>query len=258
MFRKKVVLVVSFAITSVLLRAIAINADPACLLLKSSLSDESASPRILGSLSYFLQASESVRFLVIEGVVKNFLGVTAKVNVTAGFYDANDNLVDVRTVGTQLELIKPGQMGPFTLYWVTNSSDVTYKLSVSYESTSEQPVDVLEFRNLMNQTEDSQFTVRGDIWNGRALKAISVSVACVCFNGKGEFSGLAGAYVNSINPGALAEFEVNVDPSVDLESYDLLVYAGGYEERSIANYVLLAVLVLVFLLFIMFMKRRGW
>jgi hypothetical protein len=239
------------------LSTITVHCDSACLSLAASSYGEDSSPRILGSTSDFLVV-RSIQFLVIEGVVENVLNVIVRANVTANFYDADNRSVGVLCHDTDLELIKPGQKSPFTFYWPTNSTETTYKLGLSYEQTSEQPIDVLEPRNVVNQTQDSQFIVRGEVWNGRPLKALGVSVACVVYNGNGDFSGLARTFVSSVDAGGLAEFSVYVDSSVDVGSYDLVLYAGGYEERSIANTVLFAVLVLMFFCFILFMKRRGW
>jgi hypothetical protein len=200
----------------------------------------------------------SVTFLIVEGVVENVLNENVRVNVTANFYDADHRSVGVLCRETDLPLIEPGQKSPFTFYWSTNSTDTTYELSLSYERTSEQSTDVLEPRNVVNETQGSQFVVRGEIWNGRPLKALDVSVACIFLNGRGDFKGLGRTFVSSVDAGGLAKFEVYADSSVDIESYDLILHAGGYEERSIANIVLFTVLVLMFLCFILFMKRRGW
>lgn len=257
MFQNKGVFLTSFAVISILLSAMTIHYGPPCYSLTSSSLDEDSSPRILGSTSNFLEV-RSVTFLVVEGAVENVLNEVVKVNVTANFYDADNRSVGALSRETDLALMKPGQRSPFTLYWPTNSNDITCKLGLSYEQTSEQPVDVLEPRNVVNQTGGKYFIVRGEVWNGRPLKASGVSVAVICYNGTGDFSGLARTFVPSVDAGGLAEFEVWVDPSVDIGSYDLVLYAGGYEERSIANIVLFTVLVLTFLCFILFMKRRGW
>jgi hypothetical protein len=225
-------------------------------MLASSSQSEGVSPRILGSTSHVLNGS--VRFMMIEGAVENGLNVNVKVNVTANFYDAVNNSIGVLSSATDLELIEPGQKSTFTFYWPINSTDIAYRLSLSYEQTNEQPIDVLEFRNVVNQTEDSQLIIRGEIWNGRPLRAQSVSLACICYNGNGDFSGLARAFVSSVEAGGLAEFRISVDSSVNVESYDLVVHAGGYEARSIVNYVFFTVLVLMFICLIIFMKRRGW
>jgi hypothetical protein len=256
LFQNRMILFASFIIPSILLNTITIYPGLTCFSLAPSSQGEGVSPRILGSTSHVLNGS--VRFLVIEGAVENGLNVNVKVNVTANFYDAANNSIGVLFSATDLELIRPGQKSTFTFYWPTNSTDTTYKLSLSYEQTSEQPIDVLEFRNVVNQTEDSQFIITGEIWNGRPLRALDVSVACVCYDGNGEFSGLGRTFVSSVNAGGLAEFRISVNSSRALESYDLVVHAGGYEPRSIVNYVLFTALVLIFVCFIIFMKRRGW
>jgi hypothetical protein len=257
LFQNKRVLLVSLTIISVLLSTTTAHCGSAVLSVASSIHGEDASPRILGSTSHVL-VSRSVSFLVVDGVVENALNVNARVNVTANFFDANNNSVGVLCRATDLNLMRPGQRSPFTFYWPINSTDITYELSLSYEQTSEQPVDILEFRDVVNETENSQLIIAGKVWNGRPLKALSVSVACICYDGEGDFSGLARTFVPSVDADGLAEFNVTLDSSVEVGSHDLVVYAAGYENRSIVNYVLFTILVLLFLCFIIFMKRRGW
>lgn len=257
LFHNKKALLVSFTIVSVLFSANTIHYSPVILPMTSLFYEGDAYPRILGSTSH-VEVAASVSFLVVEGVVENVLSVNVRANVTASFYDANNNSIGFLTHATDLELIKPGKRSPFTIYWPTNYTGATYVLGLSWEQTSEQPVDILDFRDVLNQTDDLHFIIRGRVWNGRPLKALLVSVACIYYNDEGNFSGLARAFVPSVDAGGSAEFNITVDSSVEIRSYDLVAYAGGYEERSLVNYVLFAILVLLFLCFVILMKRRGW
>jgi hypothetical protein len=220
-------------------------------------SIEPEPPQILGYTSH-IQSVDSVKFLVIEGVVENSLNTNVHVNVTATFYSAENISLGNLSRATDLEPLKPGQKAPFTFYWPVNQSEVNYKVDLSYARTSEQPVDVLELVDLTNQTEDEQFIIRGEVENKRPLKALNIGVACAYYDAKGNFSGLSRTFIAFIDAGGRAPFEIKIDASDGVENYDLMVFAAGYEEFSIGNYVLFAVLVLIFVGFVILMKRRGW
>lgn len=220
-------------------------------------SIEEAPPQILSYISH-VQSAGSVKFLVIEGVVENNLNTNVLVNVTATFYKAQNISLGKLTRATELEILKPQQKSPFTFYWPVNQSEITYKLDLSYVRTSEQPVDVLELVGLTNQTGNEEFIIRGEVMNKRVLKALNVGVVCAYYNAKGNFSGLSRTFIPSIDAGGRAPFEIRIDASEGIANYDLMVFAAGYEELSIGNYILFTVLVLAFLGFVIFMKRRGW
>lgn len=216
-------------------------------------------PRILGSISYTV-SSGSVRFFVVEGVVYNTLGVNVKVNVTATFYTAQNFSLGTAYSGTSLKILKSGQKAPFTIYFVLNSTDdvASYDLAVSYVETDEQPFDVLEFKNVENRSEGSRLVIVGEVLNGRPFKALNVGVVCICYDSGGGFCGLYRTYIRSIDAGASGNFTIEIDNSLIVSRFDLVAYAGGYEYTSIANYVLFAFLVLFFVGFLVFMKRKGW
>lgn len=220
-------------------------------------SIEEEPPQILGYISH-IESANSVKFLVIEGVVENNLNTNVHVNVTATFYGAENVSLGNLTRATDLETLKPRQKAPFTFYWLVDQSEVDYKVDLSYAETSEQPVDVLEFVGLTNQTEGDQFVIRGEVENKQLLKALNVGVVCAHYNAKGNFSGLSRTFIRSINAGGRAPFEIRIDASGGIENYDLMVFAAGYEEFSIGNYLLFAILVLTLVGFVIFMKRRGW
>ena len=218
---------------------------------------EEGPPQILGHISR-IHSADSVKFLMIEGVVQNNLNTNAQVNVTAAFYDAQNSKLGELCKATELKILKPGQKSPFTFYWPVSSSEIKYKLDLAYARTSEQSVDVLEFAHLTNQTEDAQFVISGEVWNRRALKAFNVGVVCAYYNAEGNFSGLSCTFISFIDAGGGSPFEISIDASEDPANYDLMVFAADYEDLSIANYVLFAFLILTFLGFAIFMKRRGW
>jgi len=216
-----------------------------------------ASLQILGHTSHVM-SSGTVEFFVIEGVVKNNSTANVRVNVTATYYGAENVTLDSQINKVELDVLKPGQKSPFVFYRVLHELEITYKLNLSYVQTSEQPADVLELVDLANQTEGNDFTISGRVVNKRIFDARSVRVVCAYYDGNGTFVGLSRQLITSIDAGGSAEFELSMDVSGGISSYDLMVSAGGYEYTSIANYVLLSVLILAFLGFVIFMKRRGW
>lgn len=221
-------------------------------------SVEEDPPEILGHFSS-INMADSVKFFVIEGIVQNNLNSNAYINVTATFYDVQNNtfLKEVCSP-TELKILKPGQKSPFKFFWLLDSSEPRYELDLAYAKTSEQSIDVLEFIGLTNQTENGWFVIRGEVLNKRFFKAEGVVVKCAYYNAEGNLSGLSGIYIRSIDGGGGSPFEIKIDLSKNPVDYDLIVFAIGYEELSIANYVLFTFLVLVLLGFVIFMKRRGW
>lgn len=220
-------------------------------------SIEEEPPQILGYISH-IQSAGSVKFLVIEGVVENNLNTNVHVNVTAAFYTAENISLGNLSRATDLETLKPRQKAPFTFYWPVNQSEVNYKVDLTYARTSEQPVDVLELVGMANQTEDDQFIISGEVENKRHLKALNVGVVCAYYNAEGNFSGLSRTFISFINASGRAPFEMRIDASDGVENYDLMVFAAGYEEFSIGNYLLFAILVLILLGLVISLKRRGW
>lgn len=220
-------------------------------------SIEEGSPQISGHSSR-IYSTESIEFLVIEGLVQNKMNTNARINVTVVFHDVQSNTSRKRSSPTQPRILKPQQKSPFTFYYALDSSEITYELDLVYVQTSEQPFDVLEFAHLTNQTEETQFVINGEIWNRKPIKAEGVVVKCAYYNAEGDFAGLTGTYVASIDAGGVSPFEIKIDTSKNPANYDLMAFAVRYENLSIANYVLFTALVLVFLAFIIFMKRKGW
>ncbi|MEM3627867.1 MAG: hypothetical protein QXE06_00690 [Candidatus Bathyarchaeia archaeon] len=216
-------------------------------------------PQILGSIGYTI-STDSVRFFVVDGVVYNTLGANVKLNVTATFYAAQNFSLGTSYGGTSLKILRPGQKAPFTIYFALNSTDDVsrYDLAVSYVETDEQPFDVLEFRNVENRSEDSRLVIVGEVWNGRPFKALNVGVACICYNASGGFCGLYRTFIRSIDGGESGNFTIGIDDPLLVARFDLVAYSGGYEYTFIANYVFFAFLVLAFVVFLVFMKRRGW
>jgi hypothetical protein len=240
----------AFTLVTVLLFSLGLNVI--------SVSYSEQSPRILGSVSY-IYSVDSVRFFVVEGVVYNALAVNVKVNVSAAFYDLWNVSIGTAYSGTSLKILRPGQKSPFTIYFVLDSSEVyRYELSLSYVETDEQPFDVFEFRNVENRSEDSRLMIVGELWNGRPFKALNVGVVCICYDSSGDFCGLYRNFVQSIGPGASTNFTIEIDEPLFVAHFDLVAYAGGYEYLSIPNVVLFAFLVLIFVVFLVFMKKRGW
>jgi len=221
---------------------------------------EEGKPHIVGHVSH-IEESGKVRFLVVEGVVQNDMSVNARVNVSVSFYDAESNWLGEQSHGTDLEILKPGQRSPFKFHWAFSSlEEVTYQLRLLYVGTSDQPVDVLEPVDLTNQTLDGQFIVSGNIWNRRVFKALNIGVACAYYDAGGNFSGVARTFVRSVDAGGKTAFNVTIDVDVSgsPSSYELMVYAAGYEELSIPNYVLFTLLIVAILAVVLFLKRRGW
>jgi len=215
-------------------------------------------------LSYTTLVEEnSVKYLLIEGEVKNNLRTGADVNVTGTFYDAENNLLGNVTRRALLKPIKLGQKAPFIIPWPLNFSAGVipkFELSLSYTKVTEEPQDTLEILYSVNSTDESgYYRVNGTVRNNGNRKVLSASVICTFYDSAGNVTLVSIDSLNSISADHEASFELSSAPyKVNPASYSLAVVAYGYESVFIQNYVPFIVLVLILVIVVVYLKRRGW
>ena len=92
----------------------------------------------------------------------------------------------------------------------------------------------------------------------RPFKAVNVGLVCAYYDMEGRFMGLHRTLIPSINASSSVLFELYLESVDGVGHVDLMAFAGDYEESFIGNYLLFAILVILFSVFVIFMKRRGW
>lgn len=234
-------------------------------LLSTPTSRVPKSLEIISHTSYTDEVKD-ITFFVVAGVIQNNLTTNVdSVNITATFFDVANNTIGTEVSQSELNIIKSGQKSPFEVSLVLGSStDIPYRyeLSASCFETDEEPVAGLEIVNEVESfDEDGYHRIVGQVQNNGKRKAFSVKVICTYHNLDGDVIAISHAYVSQsvIEGGDKAVFELSSKPhEINPASYELFIVAQRYEPLLITNYVLLAILVVVFVLFIVYMKRRGW
>jgi len=218
-------------------------------------------PQILSHTSFV--EGDSVRYLMIEGEVKNNLETNADVNVTATFYDAEDNPLGNSTRRAMLKTLKPGQKSPFILVWPLSSSTEVlpmYELTISYSKVNKESQAALEVLYHTNGTDENGYhIISGRVCNKGNEDAIFVSVICTSYDSAGNVTRISLACIPSITAGGEAFFELSSAPcKMNPASYGLVVVASRYEPLLTQNYVPVIILLLVLAVFVVFLKHKGW
>jgi len=256
---KKLAIVIAFVVTVTVLVV-----GLYCYHLMSSLSPLPSleePPQILSHTSFV--EGDSVRYLMIEGEVKNNLETNADVNVTATFYDERGNPLGNATRRAMLKTLRPGQKSPFVIVWPLSSSTEVlpmYELTVSYSKVNEESQVALEVLYHTNGTDENGYhIISGRVCNKGNEDAIFVSVICTYYDSAGNVTRISLAGIPSITADGEAFFELSSAPyKMNPASYGLVVVASRYEPLSTQNYVPVIILLLMLAVFVVFLKRKGW
>ena len=220
-------------------------------------------PKILSHTIYITEA-DSIRFFTVVGEVQNNLKANiGSVKILATFYDAKNNTIGTRFTYTELNILKPGQKAPFDIYLLLNlSTDIParYELTLSYVETGEEPVAELEILNRTSSIDEQGYhKISGEVQNKGLRKTYAVKIICTYYDPEGKVIAVSHAYVSpKIEAGEKASFELSSKPhKISPASYGLTIVAR-YGILVIAHLELLAILIAAFIIFIVFMKRRGW
>lgn len=220
-------------------------------------------PKIQSHTSYITEA-DSIRFFTVVGEIQNNLKTNIdSVKIHATFYDAKNNTIGTRFTYTELKILKPGQKAPFDIYLLLNSSTeipARYELTLSYVKTSEKPIAELEILNRISSIDEEGYhKISGEVQNKGLRRAYAVKILCTYYDQEGKVIAVSRAYVSpKIEAGEKASFELSSKPhKISPASYGLSIVAR-YGILVVAHIELLAILIAVFVIFIVFMKRRGW
>lgn len=237
----------------------------------TSIGTQRSKPEITNYNHYIENVSEAISFLVVFGLVQNNLETNiASVNITATFYDIENNSIETKVVPTSLEILKPGQKSPFQVYFLLNSSEEAprYNLTLSYIETTEEPIEELEILNAALRPKVSKpgcYEVSGEVKNKGERKAWYVHMICIFFSDTGNVIDISHTYVaQQIGPNNKASFKLSSRPLKEstgeqIKNYELFITVGHYEVFYIQHYILLAIIAFATVGFIIYMKRyRDW
>jgi len=254
------------AIISVLLAIIGAGLE-VCRITNASSSpiEELAHLEITTYMTNFTKVNETYVITVI-GVVQNNLTTNVKsVKINATFYDAQNSTIGKSYAYTELEIFKPEQRAPFTLYFSSTEASARLELVASCVKTNEEPIAGLKILEETLHTyidEKGYHIITGEVRNDARGKAVMGKVICINYDGKGNVIALSRAFTNphNIPSGGNASFELSSKPyKIKPASYELLVIAHHYVLVPIENYILFAILTVTLIVFIVYMKRkRGW
>lgn len=241
--------------------------------LRSASSEVSKMPRalkILSNMSYMEQIQseeEIVTFFVVAGVVENNLSTNVcAVNVTTTFYDSEGKKIGNSPLlgHVELEIIESGKRAPFKTYSSLDSLTSIpsrYQVNASCFETDEEPVRGVE---VIDQTagydKEGYHRIFGEVQNNWKTKAVGVKAICAYYNETGYLIAMSHTPVSTaIDSGDKATFELSSEPfMIRPASYELFVVVHHYNPLPLTRYVLFFAMLTLFLIFIVYMKRRGW
>jgi len=233
----------------------------------SSSMEELAYLEITTYMTSLTKFNETSYTTVVIGVVQNNLTTNAKsVRVNATFYDAQNNSIGKSDTPTELEIFKPGQKAPFTLYFSSTEVPAPYiELIASCVKTNQEPIAGLQIltETLNAHTDESGYhRISGEIRNNAGGKAVMVKVICIYYDENASIIGTSRTFTNpnDILSGGKASFELDSEPyKIEPADYELLAIAHHYLIVPFENYIFVTILIIVLISFIIYMKRkRGW
>jgi len=216
-------------------------------------------------MTNFTKVNETYHITVI-GVVQNNLTTNVKsVKINATFYDAQNSTIGKSYASTELEIFKPEQRAPFTLYFSSIEASARLELVASCAKTDEEPIAGLKILEETLHTyidENGYHIITGEVRNDARGKAVMGKVICISYDGKGNVIALSRAFTDpyDLPSGGEASFELSSKPyKIKPASYELLVIPHHYVLIPIENYILFAILTVILIAFVFYMKRkRGW
>jgi len=197
----------------------------------------------------------------VTGEVKNNFTTNVKsLVVNATFYDNEYHVIGTQHTYTALDILKPGQKSPFKMYANLNlSASKDIKLICTCFKTSEEPVTGLDILKLVNSTDDEgYYTVGGEIQNNGPRETSNVKAICTFYDSSHKMISMSGTLISfKMNVDDNATFTLSSKPCKYPAYYELTI-AACYEPSFDMQYPLFFTLIIIVVIFILFMKRRGW
>jgi len=207
----------------------------------------------------------NVTYFTVKGLIANNSTTNVRsVNVTVMFYDTDNNLIATRVSGTALKIIRPEQKAPFEVYLLLgsiSSPDHCYLTALGI-GTDQEPICKFKIVNQTSKVEGGYRVILGELKNEGSMRAVSVKVICACYDSQGNLTAMSHTYPNpvTLNPDESANFEIRLKltPGIELKRFELFVSARSYEKVAEARWILLSALAAAAVLYIAYMRRRGW
>ncbi|MFX0196731.1 MAG: FxLYD domain-containing protein [Candidatus Hodarchaeota archaeon] len=223
-------------------------------------------PQIIGHTAYLDKIDQRIIFYTVVGVVQNNLRTNIEaVNVIATFYDVADYLIGTRYSPIVVEILKPEQRSPFAIYMkvdpTTDLEDISYELSVEYQRTNVEPITGLVISN-HNSSNDQNgyYIISGTIQNRGLRRAYSISLYCMYYDVDDNFLAISRTYVvATMEIGQKVSFQLSSSPQkITPARYELLIVPQAFGLLFVSNITLFFALGIVLVLFVVYMRRRGW
>jgi hypothetical protein len=167
-------------------------------------------------------------FKVVGEVQNDLQSNIEHVKVTATFYDSRYNVIDTVSPTTEIRILQPGQKSPFEILCSGKTNKPSsYKLSVSYSETEDEPFEGLEILRHSSETTKQGFhKIVGEVKNNGMADAEFVDVIVTYYDISDDVIGTACCYISprNIASGATASFEILATPmNVRHARYELQV-----------------------------------
>lgn len=173
--------------------------------------DDSDTPHIVGEV--YNNDEANMEYIVIK----------------ASLYDADGNFLVEEETYAYVDILRPGEKSPFELtLWDPPEGLDTYKLSVTGDKTSDEPIVGLEFVQYYdNMEDDGDWTMIGEVANNGDQVASYVQIIVTLYNEAGEVVdvGFTTAERSLMRPDSISPFEIYVgDVHGDPTRYEIVVY----------------------------------
>lgn len=202
----------------------------------------------------------NVTWYIVEGVVKNNSSSNMRsINITVTFHF--DDTKVTRMTNAMLEIVEPDHQTPFQLYLRDiNCSVEAYRLKASGIETDQKPACEFKIVRCQNYSSAGRYVIVGAVKNVGSRRARSVSILCACYNSKGDLVTITHSYPHPItlDPNEKADFELKLRSGLFPSSFELFIDARRCEKVAWANWGLLTLLIIASVLFVVYMRRRGW
>ena len=167
-------------------------------------------------------------YYTIVGEVKDNLGTNVEnVKIVATFYDSSNTVIETSYAYTEIDILKPGQKSPFELSsYPAFLSPASYKLSVEYDLTQDQPFQGLMILNQTASISNGYHITVGEVKNNGTSKSTDVMIVGTYYNSAGTVIGTSWMYteLNEINAGGTSPFELCSCPlKINPATYELQI-----------------------------------
>jgi hypothetical protein len=223
-------------------------------------------PQITSYTSYI--QNDTNDYFVVVGEVKNNLATAIEsIQINATFYDAKNNTINTSSTFEEksaVPVIEPGQKAPFTIRLALNSLTTIPNrcdLLLSYFKSSNEASAKFDILNQTSSLDNNgYYIISGWVQDVSPGKATGVSVICTFYDQEGNVTAVSRDYLQTwMFSGDEAPFRISSEPrKITPASNELMVVTLSYEPPLPQDILLLIILVAIFIIFIVYMKRKGW